>query len=379
MSEKINESNLTEKKKMTDQERIELATKLDKELDDFISGLEKKADKWKEGADWHKEMENHPFFMKTLPDGGEVSPLVEGLQQLKYSKEENSPEELAVSYKEDGNFNFKCKNYRMAIISYTEGLSQKPSNPELQAQLLNNRAAAHWELKNFRSCYNDCKAALKASPIYVKAEKRLAQVCFELHLFDECVDLCDKLLKGAVDNKLSSLRLRASKQKNVRDRNLRKEEVKKKKEEIKKATLKKMIEERGIKFFDKSCWELHETVLGQTVQIDGDHLVWPVIILYPEYKTSDVIENFHEKNTFQEQLDVIFEQPPDWDAESKYTPTSIVVHYEDVDGKIHVVNKNSTLGSVLKEPHFRVDGNTPSFIVHAKETEAYKKFLNHYN
>lgn len=39
-------------------------------------------------------MENHPFFMKTLPNDGEVSPLVEGLQQLKYSTEENSPEGL---------------------------------------------------------------------------------------------------------------------------------------------------------------------------------------------------------------------------------------------------------------------------------------------
>lgn len=379
MSDNV-ESKPAEKTKMTDEERIALATKLDKELDDFISGLEKKADKWKEDPEWHKEMENHPFFMKTLPnDDGEVSPLVEGLQQLKYSKEENSPEELAVSYKEDGNFNFKCKNYRMAIISYTEGLCQKISNPELQAQLLNNRAAAHWELKNFRSCYNDCKAALKASPTYVKAERRLAQVCCELGLFDECVQLCDKLLVGAVDNKLSAVRLRALKEKNLRDRNLRKEMVKKKKDEIKRETLKKMIQERGIKFFDKPCWEIHETPLDQTVQIEGDHLVWPVIILYPEHKTSDVIENFHENNTFQEQLDVIFEQPPEWDAEHKYTPTSVVVHYEDTDGKIHMVNKCSSLDSVLKEPHFRVDGNTPSFIVHAKETEAYKQFLNHYN
>lgn len=65
----------------------------------------------------------------------------------------------------------------------------------------------------YRSCYNDCKAALKASPIYVKAERRLAQVCCELGLFEECVQLCDKLLDGAVDDKLSAVRLRALKEK----------------------------------------------------------------------------------------------------------------------------------------------------------------------
>jgi hypothetical protein len=58
--------------------------------------------------------------------------------------------ELATSYKEDGNFNYKCKNYRMAIISYTEGLRQNCENLELNANLLNNRAACHFHLKNFR-------------------------------------------------------------------------------------------------------------------------------------------------------------------------------------------------------------------------------------
>ena len=32
--------------------------------------------------------------------------------QQKYSPDENSPLELAQNYKEDGNFNFKCKKYR---------------------------------------------------------------------------------------------------------------------------------------------------------------------------------------------------------------------------------------------------------------------------
>lgn len=62
-------------------------------------------------------MAKHPFFMKQSPaEGQPVSPLVEGLQKLKYDPDENTPEELAMSYKEDGNFNFKHKNYRLAII-----------------------------------------------------------------------------------------------------------------------------------------------------------------------------------------------------------------------------------------------------------------------
>ena len=37
----------------------------------------------------------------------ELSPLMKGMQDLKYSPEENTSEELAKNYKEDGNFQFK--------------------------------------------------------------------------------------------------------------------------------------------------------------------------------------------------------------------------------------------------------------------------------
>lgn len=62
--------------------------------------------------------------------------------------------ELANNYKEDGNFNFKHKKYRLAIVSYTEGIRTKCKDTNLMAQLYNNRAAAHFMLKNYRYiCY----------------------------------------------------------------------------------------------------------------------------------------------------------------------------------------------------------------------------------
>lgn len=58
--------------------------------------------------------------------------------------------ELAINYKEDGNFNFKYKKYRLAILSYTEGLKTQCKDDNIRAQLYNNRAAAHYMLKNYR-------------------------------------------------------------------------------------------------------------------------------------------------------------------------------------------------------------------------------------
>lgn len=96
-------------------------------------------------------MEKHPFFMKKAPQPGEeVHPMFEGLQKLKYDPEENTTEDLALNYKEDGNFYLKHKKFRMAIFSYTEGLKFKCENQEVNAILYNNRSAAHFFLKNYR-------------------------------------------------------------------------------------------------------------------------------------------------------------------------------------------------------------------------------------
>lgn len=63
--------------------------------------------------------------------------------------------ELANNYKDDGNFNYKHRNYRLAILSYTEGIKTKCKDTELMAQLYNNRAAANFMLKNYR--YKFCR------------------------------------------------------------------------------------------------------------------------------------------------------------------------------------------------------------------------------
>lgn len=81
-------------KPMCQEDRLKLAAKLDEELDDFITGLEKRqyTEGWPEDR-WEEEMNKHPFFMKKAPEpGDEVHPLLEGIQQLKYDPTENTAE-----------------------------------------------------------------------------------------------------------------------------------------------------------------------------------------------------------------------------------------------------------------------------------------------
>lgn len=90
--------------------------------------------------------------MKETPKpGDDLHPLYEGLQQLKYDPMENTCEELAQKYKEDGTFYMQHKKFRMAILSYTEGIQIKDhNNEELKANLFNNRSVAQFYIKNYR-------------------------------------------------------------------------------------------------------------------------------------------------------------------------------------------------------------------------------------
>jgi tetratricopeptide (TPR) repeat protein len=141
--------------------------------------------------------------------------------------------ELATNYKEDGNFNFKHSKYRMAIISYTEGIKAKSINNTLNAELYNNRAAAQFFLKNYRlvsihlmieksltfilsrSCYFDCKKAISLQPNYMKPIIRGAKCCLQMKKEDDCIFLCDKGLEisGGNDNELVELKKKALYQK----------------------------------------------------------------------------------------------------------------------------------------------------------------------
>merc|ERR1719320_816491 len=146
---------------------------MDEELEEYMKGAENKSqrqlDHWTED-NWEEEMMKHPFFVnQEAVDNGEMSPVIQGLADLKYSEEDNTPLELAESYREDGNF--KCKKYRYATLSYTEGLKHalreaedKAAADTMKAKLLNNRAAAQFFIKNYRSALLDCRLTLKVQP-----------------------------------------------------------------------------------------------------------------------------------------------------------------------------------------------------------------------
>ncbi|CAH2097726.1 unnamed protein product [Euphydryas editha] len=373
----------SKKASMTDEERLALCQKLDKELDEFIDSLEKKGydDGWPEDR-WEEEMDKHPFFMKTVPENGELSPLAEGLAKLKYDPEENTPLELANNYKEDGNFNFKHKNYRLAVLGYTEGIKVRCDNAEVNASLYNNRAAAHWFLKNYRSALYDSEKALTFDPGHNKARIRAAKAAFEGKKYDTCIEHCQKFLENNTDKEVSELLNKAKRSKMLKERDERKKnrtEIKKNEE---KDELIKTIIQRGIKISkcddedDIDLSKLEPTLPGAhdaIVYLENDILMWPILLLYPEYQLTDFIRGCPENAPLIKQLEQLFPAP--WDEENKYKCSTINVYFEGYDKMPHIVDPNKNLGEILVSRYFELKGGTAAFFILPRGSRVERNYI----
>ncbi|XP_012372679.1 tetratricopeptide repeat protein 4 isoform X4 [Octodon degus] len=206
---------------------------------------------------WEEEFDKIPLFMKKAPSevDPKENPDLACLQSIIFD-EERSPEEQAKTYKDEGNDYFKEKDYKKAVISYTEGLKKKCVDPDLNAVLYTNRAAAQYYLGNFRSALSDVMAARKLKPHHLKAITRGALCHLELKHFAEAVSWCDEGLHiDAKEKKLLEVRVKADKLKRTEQRDVRKARLKEKKQQNQNEALLQAIK---VYFEDEDRTELYQ-------------------------------------------------------------------------------------------------------------------------
>ncbi|XP_054342195.1 tetratricopeptide repeat protein 4 isoform X3 [Pongo pygmaeus] len=318
---------------------------------------------------WEEEFEKVPLFMTRAPSeiDPRENPDLACLQSIIFD-EERSPEEQAKTYKDEGNDYFKEKDYKKAVISYTEGLKKKCADPDLNAVLYTNRAAAQYYLGAL--CH------------------------LELKHFAEAVNWCDEGLQiDAKEKKLLEMRAKADKLKRIEQRDVRKANLKEKKERNQNEALLQAIKARNIRLSEAACEDedsasegLGELFLdglstenphGARLSLDDQgRLSWPVLFLYPEYAQSDFISAFHEDSRFIDHLMVMFGETPSWDLEQKYCPDNLEVYFEDEDrAELYRVPAKSTLLQVLQHQRYFVKALTPAFLVCVGSSPFCKNYL----
>lgn len=329
--------------------------------------------------------------MKRAPEPGEdIHPMLEGLQQLKFDPEDNSPEELADKYKEDGNYWLKHKKYRIAMMNYTEGINQKPENQEMLANLYNNRSAAQFFLQNYRSSIADARSAIGIKSDYTKAKLRILKCLMELKKYEDACEEAQVLLTEDPTNKdFIDLQKAAIDKKTQKLRDERKAQMQEKKKRQEFQTLVQVLTQRKVKFEELRKGNLSAALTPEILQpkveplefhpikLDKHGFVYyPAIFCYPEFQLTDLQQQMHEMMTIRECLEDMFSS--DEAGTPKYTsPDNLNVYYENrVKAKLIKVDQPMTVKDIVAQSDFWIYNGYVTFYVVPSGSPAEHEFLN---
>ncbi|OTB06329.1 hypothetical protein M426DRAFT_21118 [Hypoxylon sp. CI-4A] len=332
------------------------------------------------------ELKKTPFFMTELEENDET----EALKALAY---EGTPLEVGSEFKDQGNECFRTRRWADAKEFYTKGVlvlaaeerkrargEPNPEETEEDAQgqrtvlesLYVNRAACHLELRNHRSCWLDCSAALRLNDKNVKAYYRSAKAFLAVGRVAEADDACARGL--ALDGENAALRAVArdivrkaedvaAKQKKENERLAR--------EKHRALLVKAALKARGIKTRTTAQPPEMEDARLQLMPDEDDpqsSLSFPAVLLYPAHLESDFIKAFNEMDALADHLGYVFPLP--WDTAKEYTLAGVECYMETLGGGLMKVGKKVPLLKMLSSGNVEVVDEVVRFFVLPKAKAA---------
>ncbi|KRY46451.1 Tetratricopeptide repeat protein 4 [Trichinella britovi] len=301
-----------------------------------------------------------------------MSEAMQALQALKYGSDQ-PPEELAMEYKIDGNEWFLKGKYDTAIKSYTEGIKLHCSDKNLNSILYANRGAAHFLLKNFRSCLKDCSRAKMLNPTHKKAIKRGAA-------FDWLQELKAQASSDSELDEVMSLETAIAEQRNARFELEKLREREAEKEANESTSLFIALTHRRVKFkgkklqlgnFKVTDFEIPLLAESCRVHLKDGFLLWPVLFRNAEHESLGLIKDFHEQLKFEEQLQEMAKEDP------FYNPLDVELYFYSClePDTLVFVPLGQKLGAALSHEHYEISDNLPDFYCINKTTSYHAQFL----
>lgn len=353
-----------------------------------------------------KSFESVPLFMKDLPTEDEASTsssaALDALQSLAFS---GTPNEQANNFKSHGNDYFKAKRHRDALGFYDQAIAVEPDDAELLLSLHLNRAACQLALGNYRSALRDTSNALGIDPRSQKAFYRAARALFELGRFVEAIDCCDHILEIDASNaEAVALRANIVERAQRREKHERENAERQARQKENDLALHRALLARGL-WIESSPRppadhpaKAHfdpDTTTSQPPDIVRHPLVLPVLLLYPQYGQSDLIEAFHEDTTVGAHLDAMF--PPEsrgslsWDTKGEYVSSKLNVYASTRKRRLLRVGRSLSLREVIDQGAQDSSDGDPkkrdgvvlrdgilSLVVLPKGTDAEKKWIDEF-
>ncbi|KAM0431792.1 hypothetical protein ACHAPT_005042 [Fusarium lateritium] len=346
-----------------------------------------------------EDLNKSPLFMTDLDAVEGENDDIAALQALAY---EGTPLENGVDFKERGNECFKVRGYVDAKEFYGKGIAilageerkrargevtknqdgEEDSEEEIAKQkstleaLYVNRAACHLAVKNYRSCWLDCAAALRLNPRNLKAYYRSARALLAVDRIEEADDVCARGL--SLDETNASLRGVADdivKRAKEIDARRKKDAERAAKERRREVLVKAALRARNIPT-RKTAQPPEMEDAGISLVPDPDDprsaLAFPTVFLYPLDLESDFVKAFEETHTLEDHLGYIFPLP--WDKEGKYTLAGVEAYVETREGGLLKMGKRVSLLKLLGTGKVEVvDEVVRIFIVPKDKAESWAK------
>lgn len=289
-------------------------------------------------ATQHDTMEAYPraandtqlpaLFMNEMPDtdhpdGAAISSMMGELTPLEHA--ENARQQGNDALKQG--LALRKKFYlRKAVDHYGEGLAAGVDDMNLNSVLYANRAQAELSLGNRRNAMRDALRAVQLNPDNMKARFRAAKAALQLKLFREATTIChDGLMHQPDFPELSALLETIEPQMEKEERRIR--ELAEKRDAVRAPSraFASLLMSRGWKIGRPQI-----SIGSRKPVLEGDAVLWPVMLWYPEAMQHDTIEAFHEQHCLADHLDVMFgptAPPLQWDDSGDYTRQRIQLYY----------------------------------------------------
>ena len=105
------------------------------------------------------------------------------------------PMTTVTELKDAGSAAFKEKNYESAISLWSDALSKKGCDVEMERSLLSNRSYAFMHSGNLRAALLDADKCIATDKSWVKGHLRKAEVCYRMAKFADSVSAYDAAFK----------------------------------------------------------------------------------------------------------------------------------------------------------------------------------------
>lgn len=301
-----------------------------------------------------EELNRSPFFMTKLDEsdgsGGQNMEL-EALKALAYDGE---PIEIAENFKNQGNDQFKIKQYKNAIEYYNKAIAVDVDDKKIMSSLYLNRAACNLELKNYRKCINDCIEGLKFDPKNVKAYYRMAKAFFTIDKIDEALSALEFSLGLDPTNAASkALMTKIQNKKHELETIEAKKEAERLHKEILQDKLNTAIKGRNYTIIKtpRPAEMLTDAKLSLEDPEDIEsQLIFPAMIMYPTTDEFDFVASVSELTTPWELMELVLQRPQEWFQDPKhenFTPKKLDAYMETESGGLIKVGKKASLHKAL--------------------------------